>query len=270
MLSISVAQPFPFETMLRYLSLRCTPAVETLGIDRYSRKTSAGVVTVEFDASRGMLRCSGEGAATPEDLVRRVRHLFDTDCDTARIGRVLAHSPALRSRVRKLRGVRVPGCWEPFELCLRVILGQQVSVAAAHTLMGRLVAACSGEPTPVRVAAADWGSIGLTGARVRSIRTLSERVADGTIRLDGQSWEEVAGRLREVPGFGPWTLAYLALRLGRDADSFPETDLGLLRAAGVTRPAELKRMAEAWRPYRGYAAMYLWATQISHTDLPSR
>jgi len=141
-----------------------------------------------------------------------------------------------------------------------VILGQQVSVKAAHTLMGRLVARCPGLEAG-QLAAADLSTLGLPGRRFETLRLFAERVSAGEIRLDGRPWDEVAGQLAEVPGFGPWTLQYLAIRLGRDADAFPEQDLGLMRATGAKSPRELLRLAEAWRPYRAYAAMYLWMVE---------
>jgi 3-methyladenine DNA glycosylase/8-oxoguanine DNA glycosylase len=253
---IPVEAPFPWQVLLRYLALRSTPGVERVSADRYERTTAAGGIAVEYDAARGGLRCSGLGARG--DAAARVRRLFGTECNVKEVARVLGRSRLLRGRVRNLGGMRVPGCWEPFELCVRVVLGQQVSVKAAHTFMRRLVERCGG-PAADGVAAADLSSIGLTGSRIRTIRTLAEQVAAGVIRLEEQPWPEVAAGLRAMGGFGPWTIEYLALRLGRDADAFPASDLGLLRAAGASSAAELRRMAEAWRPYRGYAAMYLWA-----------
>jgi len=238
---------------LCYLAPRVTPELESAGGARFTR----GTVSVSYDPPAQSLRCTFADV-DPADKVRR---LFDTEHDPREVGRLFARCPVLRARWWRVPGMRVPGCWEPFELCLRVILGQQVSVAAAHTLMSRLVARCPGLAAD-RVADTDLSGIGVTGSRLWTIRMLAQRVAGGDIRFAAQSWPEVAARLREIPGFGPWTLAYLALRLGRDADAFPETDLGLLRAAGLERPAELRRMAEAWRPFRGYAAMYLWAVEI--------
>ncbi len=246
---IPVTAPFAWPQILRYLRPRSTPGIETVEEDRWLRSTPRGQVSVSY--ADGAIRC----AAHADDA--RMRRLFDTDCDIGEVARVLRRSPILRARMRKTPGVRVPGCWEPFELCLRVILGQQVSVAAAHTLMRRMVER-SGGAAPDQVAAADLRSIGLTGSRARTIRTLAGYVAEGRIRFEGAPWEELADGLRAIPGFGPWTLDYLALRLGRDPDAFPATDLGLLRASGAASPADLRRQAEPWRPFRGYAAMYFW------------
>jgi 3-methyladenine DNA glycosylase/8-oxoguanine DNA glycosylase len=259
--SIRVLPPYPWEAILRYLALRSTPGVETIAANQYVRQTPWGSVSVEFDSSAQALNCSTpdwvEGAAKSADLRVRFQRLFDTAHDPGPVDRALGASPLLRSRIGTVPGVRAPGCWEPFELCLRVILGQQVSVKAAHTLMGRLAPCCAGLE-PGQVAAADLSTLGLPGRRLQTLRLFAERVAAGAIRFDGQPWDEVSSQLGRVPGFGPWTLQYLGIRLGRDADAFPEQDLGLMRATGAKTPRELQRLAEAWRPYRGYAAMYLW------------
>jgi 3-methyladenine DNA glycosylase/8-oxoguanine DNA glycosylase len=250
--AVPVQSPYPWRSILDYLAPRSTPGAESVEAGRYVRQTSAGAVTVEYDPAALVLRCAGEKVTLP-----RIERLFDAGHDPRAVNRALRGSPLLGPKLRALPGVRAPGCWEPFELCLRVILGQQVSVKAAHTLMGRLTARCPGLD-PGQVAEADLATLGLPGARLRTVRTFAERVAAGTIRLEGQSWDETAGQLKESPGFGPWTLQYLAIRLGRDSDAFPETDLGLLRAAGAQTPRELLRMADQWRPWRGYAAMCLW------------
>ena len=259
--SIPVRDPYPWEAVLRYLAFRSTPGAETVVDNRYVRQTPWGSVAVEFDSSANALVCSGGGpAALPPDLRARVERLFDTDHNPGPVERSLARSPLLRSRVRKLPGLRAPGCWEPFELCLRVILGQQVSVKAAHTLMGRLTSRCPGLDA-CQLAATDISTLGLPARRLRTLSVFAERVAAGDIRFDGQPWREVAGQLAGVPGFGPWTLQYLGIRLGRDADAFPEQDLGLIRATGAKSARELLKLAEAWRPFRGYAAMYLWMVE---------
>jgi 3-methyladenine DNA glycosylase/8-oxoguanine DNA glycosylase len=144
-------------------------------------------------------------------------------------------------------------------MCVRVVLGQQVSVKGAHTIMGRLSALCLGFQ-PADIAEADLRSIGLTEQRSRTVRALAEAAATGTLRFD-RPWPEIAEVLRGIKGIGPWTIAYLAIRLGRDPDSFPETDLGLLRASGATSPKALLEIAESWRPFRSHAALYLWTVE---------
>jgi 3-methyladenine DNA glycosylase/8-oxoguanine DNA glycosylase len=153
--------------------------------------------------------------------------------------------------------MRPLGAWSPFELCVRTILGQQVTVAAAGTLMRRLVERC-GTVTPECVADADFAAIGMPGKRVDTIRSFARAVGDGRVDF-ARPWADIEAALQGLPGFGPWTRAYLAIRLGRDPDAFPETDLGLIRAAQVSSPVQLLALADGWRPYRAYAATYLWA-----------
>src|SRR5437588_4290413 len=256
-LTVPVHAPFPWRATLDYLSPRCTPGIETISTDRYVRNTPSTPVSVEYDPAAHILRCSGDDAA---DTLPRIQRLFDTLHDPAPVARGLEDCPVIGSRVRERPGIRVPGCWEPFELCLRVIIGQQVSVKAAHTLMGRLVARCP-QLDPGQLARTDLASLGLPSARLRTLRGFAERVASGAIRLNtAGSWSETARDLAEVPGIGPWTMQYLAIRLGRDPDAFPDTDLGLLRSAASPSSRHLRLLAETWRPFRAYAAMYLWVT----------
>jgi 3-methyladenine DNA glycosylase/8-oxoguanine DNA glycosylase len=249
-LTIPAVAPFPWETTLRYLCYRHTPGLETVAPDAYTRRTSQGLLRITRNG-RG-LRCSLEA----EDLSTRIERLFDPGGEAGGAARVLARCPVVGPHVRALPGLRIPGCWEPVELCLRAILGQQVTVKGAHTLMGRLAALCP-EFDPATLAGLDMGAVGLPARRAQTLRTFTERVASGAISF-ARPWEETAERLREIPGIGPWTVSYLAIRLGRDPDAFPQSDLGLLRASGVATPRELLRLAESWRPYRAYAAMYLW------------
>ncbi|MGH9614350.1 MAG: DNA-3-methyladenine glycosylase family protein, partial [Bryobacteraceae bacterium] len=151
----------------------------------------------------------------------------------------------------------IPGCWEPLELCVRVILGQQVTVAAASTLMGRLGAISPGYRAP-EIAKTNLSKLGVPARRARTIQLLAQASAAGELLFETQAWDDIAYVLRHIPGIGPWTISYLAIRLGRDPDAFPESDLGLLRAAGTGSPKELLRIAERWRPHRSYAAMHLW------------
>jgi 3-methyladenine DNA glycosylase/8-oxoguanine DNA glycosylase len=183
----------------------------------------------------------------------------------------------LASLVRRRPGLRIPGVWDPFECAVRAVLGQQVSVRAATTLAGRLVEAFGRPleplpagtgphrlfPRPEDLASADLGSIGLTRARAATLRRLAAATATGELAFDGaEGAEELAARLVRLPGIGDWTAQYVAMRALGAPDAFPASDLGLLKAAGSggekTTPARLRRRAEAWRPWRAYAAICLW------------
>jgi AraC family transcriptional regulator of adaptative response / DNA-3-methyladenine glycosylase II len=216
-----------------------------------------------------LLSAWGVRGADLFSMVTRVRRLFDLDADPLLIDAHLARDRRLARSVRARPGLRVAGAWDAFELAVRTILGQQVSVAGATTMSGRL-ARRFGEPveggkdglthlfpTPLTVAAGDVASIGLPRARAEAIRGLARAVVAGKRPLDG-----VDGRMA-LPGIGPWTEAYVAMRGGRDPDAFPAGDLVLRRALASKGQAALAERAaretsESWRPWRAYAAMHLW------------
>lgn len=254
---IPVRRPFPWLALLDYLEVRLVPEIERVEGGCYLRRIGNGLITVSFDAKAAQLRVNVTGRTTQEESIRaRIAALFDVDFRSQAIARALRRSAVLRSRMDKLPGLRPLGAWMPFELCVRTILGQQVTVAAAATLMRRWVQRC-GAITPECVLAADLSNIGMPSRRVDTIRGLARAVLEGRVDFD-RPWPQVDESLRALPGFGPWTREYLAIRLGRESDAFPASDLGLIRAANVSSPKELLALAESWRPYRAYAATYLW------------
>jgi 3-methyladenine DNA glycosylase/8-oxoguanine DNA glycosylase len=262
---LAVRPPFPWPHLLDYFAHRLIPQFERIENDCYVRRVGARTVTVAYDAARSRLEVAADGRVRTQQVLDNVARLLDIDHDAQRIQRVLRRSPVLKRRIASVPGMRPLGAWSPFELCVRTILGQQVTVAAAGTLMRRLVERC-GSVTPECVAEANFASIGMPGKRVETVRTFARAVADGRVDFE-RPWPEVEAALKELPGFGPWTRAYLAIRLGRDPDAFPETDLGLIRAAQVESPAQLLVLADAWRPYRAYAATYLWAVSENRTGM---
>jgi DNA-3-methyladenine glycosylase II len=254
--------PFPWAEMLAYLSHRLTPGIEAVEEDRYRRQHAGGAVSVSFDSSAPRLVIETTGSVDHKHVRDRVAALFDTEFDYAPVAEALGRSRLLAARMKRVPGMRPLGTWSPFELCVRTILGQQVTVAAAGTLMRRWVERC-GAITPECVLSANLDNIGMPTKRVATIRSLAQAVLDGAVRFDAP-WGELNEALAQLPGFGPWTREYLAIRLGREPDAFPASDLGLIRAAGVSKPAELLELAERWRPYRAYAATYLWAVAAHH------
>lgn len=253
---IAVSTPFPWLSLLEYLKARLTPGRERIDGGCFIRKEQNGSVTVRFDQATADLRVDTPQAADAAFVKARIRHLFQPAHQADTID-VLRRDALLRERVVRLPGLRPLGCWAPFELCVRTLVGQQVSVKAAGTLMQRLIDRC-GCLHADRVVTADLAGIGMPARRVAAIQGFARAVEAGTVSFDS-TWPELSTQLATMAGFGPWTLGYLAIRLGRDPDAFPASDKGLIRAAGVANAKELADMAEAWRPLRAYAAMYLWA-----------
>jgi DNA-3-methyladenine glycosylase II len=254
---LPVRTPFPWQVLLDYYSHRLTPGFETVDGGVYKRVMGKRTVTVEYEAKPSRLVVSSNGRIGADETLAAAARLFDVEHDHEMIREHLHRFKPLRQRLVNLPGMRPLGAWSPFELCLRTILGQQVTVAAAGTLMRRLVERC-GSLTPECVVAAKLENMGMPGKRVAALQSFAQAMVDGRVDFS-QPWSQVETALQTLPGFGPWTRAYLAIRLGRDRDAFPASDIGLIRAANVTTPAELLALAEAWRPWRAYAAVYLWA-----------
>ena len=273
---LSFRPPFQWHTFLDYLAKRAIPGVESVDANAYRR-------TIAFNGCSGML-CVALAEDNPAlrvrisladprwlfQIIEKVRSLFDLTADPREISAHLSRDPLLTGRVKKHSGLRVPGSWDGFELAVRAILGQQISVAGASTLAGRMVKLfgikiCDTPPLThlfpqsEQLAEANIEQIGLPRARAETIRTLARDVTDGRINFDAvQNTEEFTTRLLEVPGIGDWTAQYIAMRWLNDTDAFPSGDLGLLRAMSLRNAPEMTRRAETWRPWRAYAAMYLW------------
>lgn len=279
---VTVTRPFSPAPLLGYLRARSMPNVEAVGPFTYRRCLTVGGRIGELGIDlREVERC---GTATVEwtraleltetDACVLAARVLDADAPVADVSALLENDQTLAPMVREHPGLRIPGTVDPFELAVRAILGQQVSVAAARTLAGRISdrwgATVSDAapplsrafPTPDALANSPIEEIGLSRARARAIRHLATEVSNGGIvlRRDNPSPPSVESLLLEVPGIGPWTASYISLRGLGHRDAFPSGDLGLRQVLGCKRPAEVAELAEAWRPWRGYAAMHIWAT----------
>jgi len=262
--------------LLDFLGRRATPCVEAVESGCYSRSISlnghSGSLSVSLESSGAALEAR---ISFPEPrwlflIVERVRRIFDLGADPREIAARLASDPLLARRIEKMPGLRVPGCWDGFELAVRAILGQQVSVKGATTLAGRLVQAFGTPmvispqlthlfPAAEALAEADVAAIGLPRKRAESIRSLARSVAEGRIVFSSvENVDEFQARLCEIPGVGNWTAQYIAMRALGEPDAFPAGDLGLLRSISLGDECDLASRAEEWRPWRAYAAMYLW------------
>lgn len=268
--------PLHWPALLTFLSTRAIPGVEAVESNSYLRTIAfngcSGSVSVNMPI-HGSSLCVDISFPDPRwlfQIVERVRRIFDLAADPREIALHLSADPFLAARIKTMPGLRVPGCWDGFELAVRAILGQQISVAGASTLAGRLVQMCGTRvgdnvtlthlfPRPEQLAAANIARIGLPSARAETIRTLARQVADGQITFDEvQDSEGFRSRLLAIPGIGDWTVQYIAMRALGDPDAFPANDLGLIRATSLSTARDLRRRAENWRPWRAYAAMYLW------------
>ncbi len=268
--------PYDWNGMLRFLSARAIPGVEAVEDGCYRRSISMnghdGLIEISLAEGKNALvaRVEFDDARSLFFITERVRFMFDLNADWSSIRQHLRGDPELAARIRANPGLRVPGCWNGFELAIRAILGQQVSVKGASTLAGRLAAtfgkrmAAGGAvthifPTARVLADSTLAGIGLTGARAQTIRALARAVYGGRISFENVvDSGEFVERLCEIPGIGPWTAQYVAMRALGEPDAFPYTDLGLMRALHLETARELERRAEVWRPWRAYAAMHLW------------
>jgi AraC family transcriptional regulator of adaptative response / DNA-3-methyladenine glycosylase II len=217
--------------------------------------------------------------------------VFDLAADPDPIGAHLSLDPVLAPLVAARPGLRVPGAWDGFELAVRAIFGQQITVPAATRLLGKLVqvfgaslpaAMQQGEslshlfPSTARIAKANLATLGMPNARAQAVTSLAQAMsADPAIFSRGASLEEAIAKLRSLPGIGEWTAQYIAMRELREPDAFPAADVGLLRAMATAdgrrpSPAELLSRAEGWRPWRAYAALHLWAASVQHSALSGK
>ncbi len=275
-------EPFDWPRMLQFFGLRATPGVERVEDGRYLRSIELGdhhgIVDVRDAKGHLELTLHGVGTSSLISVVQRLRGVFDLDASANDVGRVLSADPGLCRLLKVNPGVRVPGAWDGFELAVRAILGQQVSVAAATTLSGR-IAERYGEkidvsvdgvdevpdrlfPKPQKLARARLETLGIIGSRATTIRSVARAVIDASLSFDAtQHPDDFRQAFLSIKGIGEWTAEYVAMRALKNPDAFPATDLGLLRAFDPRpKPAQLLQRAEAWRPWRAYAALLIWGS----------
>jgi AraC family transcriptional regulator of adaptative response / DNA-3-methyladenine glycosylase II len=274
--------PYDWAAMLDFLRLRAIPGIERVTDDTYAR-------TICLDGHQGTVALRpGTGNALQAvvrfprlqalpAIIARLRRVFDLASDPVAMAAQFSADPVMASLVRARPGLRVPGAWDGFELAMRAVLGQQITVAAAIRLAGKLVSA-HGEPMaqpdgslthvfprPEAVAVAELASLGMPRSRAATLSAVAAAaVADPRLFDAGSGLSESVLRLRAIRGIGEWTGQYIALRQLREPDAFPSADIGLIRAlerleSREYTPAQLLARAEAWRPWRAYAAQHLWA-----------
>src|SRR5215470_5706750 len=280
--------PMAWSMLLKFLADRAIPGVESVEANRYwraiqigqgkgqSKGQCAGWINVERAEGENALRVevSLSLARHLPSLLARIKNLFDLDAHPQLIEARLGEDERLRKMAPWHSGLRLPGAFDGFEMAMRAVLGQQISVAAARTLAGRITEAF-GEPieTPnpklnrlsvsaerlARAGGADLTRYGVTTKRAECLITLARAVAEGKVKLEpGVDVEATIERLKRLPGIGDWTAQYIAMRALRWPDAFPHSDLGLCKALGETSSKRILEIAENWRPWRAYALMHCW------------
>jgi AraC family transcriptional regulator of adaptative response / DNA-3-methyladenine glycosylase II len=300
-LRLPFLEPFDRAGALDHLGSRCTPGVESLEDAIYRRTLvvcgNPGMIEVDLGGAEEHLLLIAHLPTFDSviDDVSRIRLMFGLDDDVATAGRHLADDPILGELIATRPGVRIIGGWDRFETAVRVVVGQQVSVAGATTTTGRLVAACGSSldgamqlatsehdgdslqlgflfPTADQLRGADPAHLGMPRSRAHALIGLASAVADGRVDLSTGDPDQLRSELLALPGIGPWTTELVCMRALRDPDAFPASDLGIRQALGIltnaTGPvpaAEAEQMAESWRPFRAVAAQHLW-TSLSRRD----
>lgn len=265
--------------LLRFLAARAVPGLEEANGGCYRRSLElehgGAVADVISDGDEVRIELRLEDERDRPDALARCRRLLDLDADTARIDAALGGDPLLAPLVRRRPGLRVPRATDGFELAVRAILGQQVTLAAARRTGARLVALYGRPldepagaithlfPTPAAVAEVDSLELRLPRVRANALRALARAVLDGALDLHpGADLDAARHGMLALPGIGPWTASYVGMRALGDSDAFPPGDAAVRRALRRLgedgRPAAVERLAERWRPWRSYALMHLW------------
>jgi AraC family transcriptional regulator of adaptative response / DNA-3-methyladenine glycosylase II len=280
--------PMAWPWLLKFLAGRAIPGVESVEDNRYWRAIQIGQVKGQSEgANKGWIcvdRVEGANSLRVEvslslarrlpSLLARIKNLFDLDAHPQLIEARLSEDERLRELVNRHSGLRLPGAFDGFEMAMRAVLGQQISVAAARTIAGRITEAFA-EPVETpnprlnrasvsaarlsQARVADLTRLGLTGKRAECLIALARAITEGEVKLKpGGDAETAIERLKQLPGIGDWTAHYIAMRALRWPDAFPHSDLGLRKALGETSSKRILEIAENWRPWRAYALMHLW------------
>lgn len=285
-LSLEYRPPYAWNELLSFLAVRAIPGVESVNQDTYRRTAAVkkgettyyGWISVAHRPRRNAISVTVAPTLLPvlPQVLARIRHLFDVDCNPSNVYEKLVTMNRLAPDMC-VPGMRLPGCFDQFELSIRAVLGQQVTVKAARTLAMRLAQSLGKKvdtpfreltvtfPLPDDICALEipiedhLGPLGITGARARSIRSLAEALVTGSVTLSphadpGSEME----KLLKLPGFGHWTVHYIAMRALAWPDAFPHTDHGLKKALAGMSPEEKQTLAQTWSPWRSYATVTLW------------
>jgi AraC family transcriptional regulator of adaptative response / DNA-3-methyladenine glycosylase II len=275
-LQLSYRPPYAWKEMMKFFSYRAIPQIELVDENSYQRlitygdirgwfkirNTENNKIAVEFKLNKN---------SNIVEFITRLKNIFDLDADPMAIENSLQEDEQLSPFLQQYPGLRIPGCWDGFELAVRAIVGQKISVKGARTILSRIVEICGEKqtfdeslplkqffPTPEHILTADLSNIGLTGARIDTLKSLAREVVNKTLILDGTAdFEATCQRLLAIKGIGPWTVEYIAMRALRNPNGFPETDLELQK-----KISRLQLNPKLWSPWRAYAAILLWNLQL--------
>lgn len=287
-LHVAYREPFNWSALLDFLEIRAIPGIEQVISGTYQR-------IIQIGDKNGMILVSGENKENSRPVIKvkiafpesdklyyiseKIKKLFDLDAPADEIDKFLKKDPLLKTSIQKNGGLRVPGCWDQFELCIRAILGQQISVKGATTISGRIVEKYGQEyvgpvfnnnhqkwftfPKPSILKDASFDGLGLTKNRIATIKSLATAVYNREIDFEQHTESEfMVKKLKEIKGIGDWTAQYITMRALRDPNAFPASDLGLIKAVSTTsekiKPKNLEKLSQNWTPWRATAAMYLW------------
>ncbi|GLW05439.1 DNA-3-methyladenine glycosylase [Microtetraspora sp. NBRC 13810] len=262
-LRLNYRPPFDGGPLLRFLATRAIPGLESADATRYARTVPGGTITLTPVDGHVRLEVAVADTRHLARIVARCRRLLDLDADPAAISETLGES-ALRPLLLARPGLRVPGAWDGFELAVRAVVGRGLAPATARGILGRLAGAGRPGPhpfpTPESLAGADLDGAGIPPGRAASLKAIARAIIDGDIDLDGaQDPATTTRELLRMPGIGPWTAGYIAMRALRDPDAWPDGDIALRRIMSCLAISE--HHIPRWRPWRAYAALHLWSTQ---------
>ncbi len=278
---LSFTPPLDWATLLSFFRTRAVDGLEQVTENCYIRRYDQGDhgdqanrISVHCDTDRSTLTITGLASTQAADIKHRIRNLFDLEANPQAVAQTLRRTRSLEQALPDLDLIRVPGAWDLFEIGVRAILGQQVTVAGARTLSQRLIQRFADPsltsvpsqlgltrfPSPDRLAKAPIVEIGMPSRRAEAIQRFARLMSEAPTLHESAS--DFSKELLAIPGIGPWTVNYIRMRGLKDPDAFPEGDIALLRAAQHLGIAEtmkdLQSAAEAWRPYRAYATIALW------------
>jgi AraC family transcriptional regulator, regulatory protein of adaptative response / DNA-3-methyladenine glycosylase II len=281
-LTLAYRPPYDWDAVIGFLAARAIPGVESVTHAIYCRTFGNGTITVSHEPERCRLRVAArlDDVGVLPLILPRVRRVFDLDADPEAIAQCLSRDPLLAPLLGQRPGLRLPGAWDGFEMAVRAVIGQQITVAGARNLLGKLVARYGANipdagdglthvfPPPDRLIGKDLAALGMPRARALAISSLAQAaLVDPALFERGASLEAAVSKLCAVPGIGNWTAQYIAIRALREPDAFPASDIGLLRALaenGVRpTPQAVASRAQAWRPWRAYAAQHLWTHDVA-------